>query len=1304
MSSGVPNLMAKPRDLTARNHPAPTRWQEFEELCLDIWTVIWGDETAQKNGRQGDPQKGIDVFGTPSGETKIQGVQCKGKTNYAKKTITKAELNAEIAKAENFMPPISHFFMATSGGVSAEIQEYANTLSVERIKNGKFGVSVMGWDWILSKMGSAKFIHVAEKYGYIQSETEPKSEQNDPIKDAGDAKLESGAIQNINNVSSGGIVNQTINITQNTGNSSNITSLVDYTKKLLDDRKPGEALDYIASIYSAVMQSDSDHEKYRLITNKGSAFLQLNKTKEAAELFIEAYQYHKKDEDKALCNVSLAHLLLGDIKEAVNNANQAITINPKATRAYSIKIQALKDKKSIDELVKLVPEDLLDDAEIAHAFSFICQHKDDLKATRKWIEIASKANSNDLEIKASLALVLIQPLANTYGFMGQLSGSDKADIHRAIELFDDVIASYGDDASRQSNATHLYNRGAAKRLINDLAGAVSDTEKAVNYEPDNLDFKKHLAQLYYENGQNTKSIVILRDLAKNDKMPEMKIALAERLLQTGKKPEAISILEAFIQESHEQKISRAATFFLLQMYIDSDRITDANRLVKKLLSSDKNNAYGLTLDGKLKRHQNDIEGSSLSLLEAKKNLRKDASIDEKSILADELYTSNLYSEAVEVYEQFIDPKISSDMSKKLLNAYYRAGEHEKALKLCRLIQKSEGASRFLTEMESSIYEDIGELSKAKRVCQEFLKKNPEDVSIQLRLAIINYRKGDNAAVDAFIEAKPDHKKLDLQSRIQLALLVSERNQPRRISLEIAYEARREYFAEPDIHLAYVQILLTKSSVEEEDELLNLKTVAVDTVPIIENSKGEKKFFIIEERMDSDLAKFEYTADSQIGKKLLNKKIGDLIEFNNERDWKIVEIKSKYIHALHESMNNFSTLFPDTPGLMRMSFNTENPQESIKEFLSTIDERNKYSDQIISIYKKGTFTVGVLANMLGNSELDTIYGIMEQPDIGLISASGDQAKFQKSLDDLSLKPRIVLDLTGIITVTNLKITDKLTSEFGKPIVSQSVLDSLKHILGEHKKHEREGYSTISKRGTKYIRDEITPERVKKKTEYVQKLVDWIKSEAEILPNQQALKINAKKRQEMEEVLSKTSVDTILLATKKGRILLSDDERLRMIAASEFSVTSTWTQPLLMKLQELGIIDSDEYKLAVIQLAMFHYRHTTISPDILLKAAEEAKWASGEPFGDVISEIVRNDVTEHSLIVVVTGFLLLLWRQSITNIQKQLLTQYVVSAIKPRQITSPDILDRLSNNVVNAFKQTPSTAKEIVSIIQALSTNK
>ncbi|MCP4555122.1 MAG: hypothetical protein GY836_06840 [Herbaspirillum sp.] len=47
--------------MTAIRLPPLRNWQDFEDLCCDLWRRLWNDPTAIKHGRQGQPQQGVDV-------------------------------------------------------------------------------------------------------------------------------------------------------------------------------------------------------------------------------------------------------------------------------------------------------------------------------------------------------------------------------------------------------------------------------------------------------------------------------------------------------------------------------------------------------------------------------------------------------------------------------------------------------------------------------------------------------------------------------------------------------------------------------------------------------------------------------------------------------------------------------------------------------------------------------------------------------------------------------------------------------------------------------------------------------------------------------------------------------------------------------------------------------------------------------------------------------------------------------------------------------------------------------------------
>lgn len=134
--------------MDARNKqiPRPKYWQEFEDLCLALFKAVWKDPLAQKNGRIGQLQQGVDVWGAVDNvRVRFQGVQCKGKDESLGSKVTKSELVEEIAKAENFAPPLEHWVLATTAPSDAELQKLAREISVERERQGKFTVQVLGW-------------------------------------------------------------------------------------------------------------------------------------------------------------------------------------------------------------------------------------------------------------------------------------------------------------------------------------------------------------------------------------------------------------------------------------------------------------------------------------------------------------------------------------------------------------------------------------------------------------------------------------------------------------------------------------------------------------------------------------------------------------------------------------------------------------------------------------------------------------------------------------------------------------------------------------------------------------------------------------------------------------------------------------------------------------------------------------------------------------------------------------------------------------------------------------------------------
>jgi WD40 repeat protein len=142
--------------------PPPSNWQDFESLCCDLWKAIWKDPNTIKNGRQGQQQKGVDVYGQPNQLSSWAGLQCKGKDNFTNQGLTEKEVRAEVKKAKSFRPRLSEFIIATTGPKDSRIEEVARAITDAHLRKGLFTVHILGWKDIVERI--AEHPEVASKY------------------------------------------------------------------------------------------------------------------------------------------------------------------------------------------------------------------------------------------------------------------------------------------------------------------------------------------------------------------------------------------------------------------------------------------------------------------------------------------------------------------------------------------------------------------------------------------------------------------------------------------------------------------------------------------------------------------------------------------------------------------------------------------------------------------------------------------------------------------------------------------------------------------------------------------------------------------------------------------------------------------------------------------------------------------------------------------------------------------------------------------------------------------------------------
>lgn len=124
----------------------PENWQDFEKLCKKLWGELWKcSSSIKRNGRSGQNQCGVDIYGMPLGETTYFGIQCKGKDDYTKSRLTETEIDSEIIKALNFQPPLKTLIFATTADKDANIEQYIRQKNIKQLENGLFSIDIFSW-------------------------------------------------------------------------------------------------------------------------------------------------------------------------------------------------------------------------------------------------------------------------------------------------------------------------------------------------------------------------------------------------------------------------------------------------------------------------------------------------------------------------------------------------------------------------------------------------------------------------------------------------------------------------------------------------------------------------------------------------------------------------------------------------------------------------------------------------------------------------------------------------------------------------------------------------------------------------------------------------------------------------------------------------------------------------------------------------------------------------------------------------------------------------------------------------------
>ena len=348
-----------------------------------------------------------------------------------------------------------------------------------------------------------------------------------------------------------------------------------------------------------------------------------------------------------------------------------------------------------------------------------------------------------------------------------------------------------------------------------------------------------------------------------------------------------------------------------------------------------------------------------------------------------------------------------------------------------------------------------------------------------------------------------------------------------------------------------------------------------------------------------------------------------------------------------------------------------------------NKRHETSLQIENKYKEHQPAIGVFMGWTGRNALDAWDLLINKPDLGIRCCIGSAEERTQALALLNdSKPKLVVDLISLTTLYFLEAADTVVKVFGKLCIAQSTIDELLQII-----YEKEGMS-IEKQGNRYVRHMINPKDIRRNVELLKNLIKWIRENCEVIPCTAALQMDQLRKKELDGMLQPLFMDTLLIASQPGYLLLSDDERLRTYArmqlnsdaGTNFQIDGVWTQVILEHCLNQNVLDKNEYNKMAIQLVCSNYYHTEFDTDTLMEALKQANWNLAEPYNSLVQALGGQKISQQKALNVSVDFLFKIWEEQIPYNQLKFVTLGLLAGLTSGRDTH-EVLSQLEYLIQN-----------------------
>jgi hypothetical protein len=1204
--------------------------EDFADFCVRFMNALYECNSFQKFGKRGEKQDGIDIIDMSHGSAakggKFLAVQCKNHEPHI--TCEPGEISAEVRKAAKSGFRIDEYYILTSGRKTVFADKEVLELNGTKPHGQTFLTYVWAWPEIRTKLEEFD----AFTYERVLNAGKSRSSEN---------------LKAISSEISRSLAPNTLE-SQKPELQARFSKVEAHLKENSKELAKYE-LEQIDAIPAAMQ-----HAKDRYLVHRLNAkyLMLMGEYEQAAQRFLKAYA-EQSDLDQAMINRAVAFELLGRKDEAWKQAEQllkrGIRTEPLPAIAYRTApkphsestIAYYSDQLSTSEELSLV---IADEARDEGRF-----------------EDSIAACDRVLQINASSARAcLLRAFANQ-----SLAVQGDRNLRRArLELAERDYQSARDNESDRlpdSLRADLFRNLGNVQFLLDIPGHASSFEEAIRVARDKFTYvEQYLGYLCARTEFETAGKVLqqygIDDTKRNQRF--LKLVIEKNLSEASSCENFIVDMLALYQEGEFDRRDECLGF-VVQWSIDSGRAQEAIARLNAIADIIDPFEFHCCMAWLEHIEEDDVKAKK-SASDTKSLMTPDSPQNYVYLLGRLFVELGDDESALPVLEQAADWSRLTQETRSLLDCAQRLQKHDVMLEVCRTLRKNKSDTKQSRSLELQIL--YGYVPKeAQTLIHELVQEHPDDRQLYAWLCHIETRlHGKFAALDVTrLPLASETSVFDSQRVLGPLLGACKFGE----AISFAYENLRCNQGDEIAHGRYMWIFMQYAG--KSDLSLDYTEVAPECAVLYREKEGELKSVVITNHLNGSRFDGEISPDSELGKELIHRKVGDEVTLSplslQPRVVKVEAILSKFVYRYQQVLQNFQLNFPHANTIQMLKV-MDGDELDVSLFKKSLEERRKHTDAVLDLFKQNPLPISALATWLGIEYRDAFEFLSTKPDIGircsLMETIGSSRSTPKVLD-LNSKS-LVLDQSAVLTIENLDLWKHLGSI--QLVVMRSVADLFESHVEELEDDRSEGTMGLSDDGRLFLHEPSDEER-QSRVSRAKALTENIRKHCRIEESLAAASVDGELRKAFGDVHAYPSLDSIAYTRSDPKLLLWTDEMfMQAVARNDFKFESIGVQDILNYLRTCGKISHGDRDTITAKLLGWHYNPIEWNSDVAFAAARLADWdATKSPFTAVLKELRNRAWSLVEKCKFTSDLLLKVYYSSVSNVQESSLLVHVMDAI-------------------------------------------